>query len=160
MMEKFNLKSPTMLSKLLFGGSVLIDKEMPCRDGNNNVVYIKSGPNKGQEKTTNIPIVKTIKGLGLKPLKEWKTKKEDVYKTDEDVLKQLVETLEENHPAKEIIEYILESRRLNKLISTYFDSTEALVYDIDSCVHPSFKHVQTDTGRLGCANPNVQNQSG
>lgn len=58
----------------------------------------------------------------------------------------------------EIIKTILKIRELNKLLSTYYNSTEELVYDLDSCVHAQFSHVQTDTGRLGCRSPNIQNQ--
>lgn len=65
-----------------------------------------------------------------------------------------------NPDIKNIIELILEIRGLQKMISTYFQSTKELIYDVDGRVHPQFSHVQTDTSRLGCRAPNVQNQSG
>jgi DNA polymerase-1 len=59
--------------------------------------------------------------------------------------------------AAEIARLILRSRTLKKQISTYYDSTEELIYD-DGCVHAQFNHADTDTGRLASKLPNLQNQ--
>ncbi|CCW61812.1 unnamed protein product [Phytomonas sp. EM1] len=58
---------------------------------------------------------------------------------------------------------ILELRALEKLIGTYYESTDggtgmvSLVHSIDSCIHHELIHNKTNTGRLASANPNCQN---
>ncbi|CAD2219677.1 mitochondrial DNA polymerase I protein D [Angomonas deanei] len=58
---------------------------------------------------------------------------------------------------------IVELRGLEKLIGTYYESTDggtgmvSLVHSIDSCIHHELIHNKTSTGRLASANPNCQN---
>eukprot|EP00796_Vickermania_ingenoplastis_P004202 gene4202-3034_t len=58
---------------------------------------------------------------------------------------------------------ILELRGLEKIIGTYYESTEggtgmvSLVHSTDSCIHHELIHNKTSTGRLASANPNCQN---
>jgi DNA polymerase I-like protein with 3'-5' exonuclease and polymerase domains len=58
---------------------------------------------------------------------------------------------------------ILELRALEKLIGTYYESTDggtgmvSLVHAGDSCIHHELIHNKTNTGRLASANPNCQN---
>ncbi|KAL7699314.1 mitochondrial DNA polymerase I protein D [Lotmaria passim] len=58
---------------------------------------------------------------------------------------------------------ILELRALEKLIGTYYESTDggtgmvSLVHASDSCIHHELIHNKTNTGRLASANPNCQN---
>lgn len=58
---------------------------------------------------------------------------------------------------------ILELRGLEKLIGTYYESTDggtgmvSLVHANDSCIHHELIHNKTNTGRLASANPNCQN---
>ncbi|KAG5483550.1 hypothetical protein CUR178_07872 [Leishmania enriettii] len=58
---------------------------------------------------------------------------------------------------------ILELRALEKLIGTYYESTDggtgmvSLVHSTDSCIHHELIHNKTNTGRLASANPNCQN---
>ncbi|CCW66760.1 unnamed protein product [Phytomonas sp. Hart1] len=67
-----------------------------------------------------------------------------------------------NHKDK-IAGVILELRALEKLIGTYYESTDggtgmvSLVHTIDSCIHHELIHNKTNTGRLASANPNCQN---
>lgn len=63
-----------------------------------------------------------------------------------------------NADTKEILELILEIRGLEKLISTYYQSTEEYIEE-DQCVRANFLHVKTDTGRLSSTKPNLQNQA-
>lgn len=64
-----------------------------------------------------------------------------------------------NNDAIEILELILEIRGLEKEISTYYNSTEENI-EQDNTVRANFLHVKTDTGRLSCTKPNLQNQPG
>lgn len=58
---------------------------------------------------------------------------------------------------------ILELRGLEKIIGTYYESTDggtgmvSLVHSTDSCIHHELIHNKTSTGRLASANPNCQN---
>lgn len=58
---------------------------------------------------------------------------------------------------------ILELRGLEKIIGTYYESTDggtgmvSLVHSADSCIHHELIHNKTSTGRLASANPNCQN---
>lgn len=58
---------------------------------------------------------------------------------------------------------ILELRGLEKLIGTYYESTDggtgmvSLVHAHDRCIHHELIHNKTNTGRLASANPNCQN---
>ncbi|ORC84912.1 putative mitochondrial DNA polymerase I protein D [Trypanosoma theileri] len=60
-------------------------------------------------------------------------------------------------------ETILELRAMEKLIGTYYESTDggtgmvSLVHSVDSCIHHELIHNKTNTGRLASANPNCQN---
>ena len=59
--------------------------------------------------------------------------------------------------ASNFCKLLLDNRRISKQLSTYYNPIESLLYE-DSCVRGSFIHVETETGRLSCRNPNVQNQ--
>ncbi|MBR5284565.1 MAG: DNA polymerase I [Clostridia bacterium] len=83
--------------------------------------------------------------LGLPAKKKTKTG----YSTDAD-------TLEKLKDAHEIIEVILEYRKLTKLKSTYVEGLLKTV-GADGRVHSSFNQMVTATGRLSSTDPNMQN---
>ena len=56
----------------------------------------------------------------------------------------------------EIIDFILQHRHLDKLLSTYIKSLPQLV-KADGKIHTSFNQTITRTGRLSSSNPNLQN---
>ena len=62
-----------------------------------------------------------------------------------------------NKDSQRIINLILEIRGLEKLLSTYYYSTEEAIED-DNCVHSQFIHVLTATGRTSSKSINLQNQ--
>lgn len=66
------------------------------------------------------------------------------------------DTLMKHYDLHPIIPLILEHRNLNKLINTYMDSLKKFVME-DGRVHTIFKQAITRTGRLSCAEPNLQN---
>jgi DNA polymerase I-like protein with 3'-5' exonuclease and polymerase domains len=56
-----------------------------------------------------------------------------------------------------VISKIKSYRRLYKDFNTYYAGISKLVWPNDSCVHANFNHTATDTGRLSCSSPNLQN---
>ncbi len=84
--------------------------------------------------------------LGLKPVKKTKTG----FSTDNEVL----EKLRGDH---EVIEYLLEYRRITKLKSTYADGLSKVIDTHDKRIHTTFNQTVTLTGRLSSTEPNLQN---
>jgi len=160
----FNPDSPTQLSQLLFGGTMKETISEPVLNEDGTPVIFKSGQHVGEIKFKKVTRDYEYKGLGLKPLPAWETKKKGIYSTNEEVLKTIAKR--SDHIAGKIADKILKIRELRKQISTYYDSTEELIYEEDSCVHAQFSHCGygdgtgggTDTGRLSCTKPNIQNQ--
>ena len=83
--------------------------------------------------------------LGLPALSKTKTG----YSTNADVLERL-------RGYHEIIECILEYRRLTKLNSTYVEGFIGLI-GADGRIHSSFHQTITQTGRISSSEPNLQN---
>ena len=76
-----------------------------------------------------------------------KTKKG--YSTSADVL----EKVKDDHP---IVPKVLEYRNLTKLASTYIEGMKPLIAD-DGRIHCHFQQTVTQTGRISCTEPNLQN---
>ncbi len=72
------------------------------------------------------------------------------FSTDEGVLEQLA--AQHELPAR-----ILAYRHLAKLKSTYVDALPPLIHPATGRIHPTFVQTGAATGRLSCANPNLQN---
>ena len=70
--------------------------------------------------------------------------------TNEEVLKKLTK----HHKLPQLL---LEYRQLTKLKSTYIDSLPQLINSRTGRIHTSFSQVATETGRLACSQPNLQN---
>ena len=84
--------------------------------------------------------------LGIKPPKKTKTG----YSTNVDVLTKLAKK-------HEICSLMLEYRSYSKLQSTYVEALPLLVNKHTNRLHTSFMQTGTETGRLSCRNPNLQN---
>ncbi len=84
--------------------------------------------------------------LGLTPIRSGKT----MLSTDAGVLEELANQ-------HSVIEPILQYRLLSKLKNTYIDKLGSLVNPRTGRVHASFNQTVTETGRLSCSNPNLQN---
>lgn len=83
-------------------------------------------------------------GLGLEPIKETKTGK---YSTDESVLKQL-------SVKHDVPKLIIDFRKASKQLSTFIVSWQEK--QVKNYLHPNWKMIGTVTGRLACAEPNIQ----
>lgn len=163
-----NFASPQQLSRLFFGGNEKVIVNEPILNELGMPILTKTGPNRGQVKTKKITKLVYDMGLGLKPLDNWKQKKEGIYKTDESVLQIISQRLETI--AGQIAELMLKSRGLGKLLGTYYEGTAKYIHSEDSSVHSQLCHCGyedrsgvkggTGTGRLSSTKPNMQNQSG
>lgn len=152
-MSEFNPSSPQQISLLLFGGTVKEFVNEPILNELGAPVTIKTGQNRGQIKTKRVEKLVSIQGLGLKPHKDWKTKREGVFQTNEKVLKTIAGR--DKTEAGKIAKLMLEIREKEKLMGTYYEGVEKFIHT-DSCVHPCFQHVSSDTGRTSCNKPNMQ----
>lgn len=72
------------------------------------------------------------------------------YKTDEATLTKLA-------AEHDIVNTILEYRKVNKLRSTYVDALPKLIHPSTGRVHTNFSQAVAATGRLSSTNPNLQN---
>jgi DNA polymerase-1 len=155
-MIEFNPSSTKHLSTLLFGGEIkYVEKQ---EDG-----HFKSGLKKGQIKYKNIEKVKEFKGL-VKALKEWKTETGNIS-TGDTVLQLLAKRTDKD--AGLIAKILLDIRRLEKELNTYYSAMENLIYDFDKTVKGQLCHCGyekganfgggTSTGRLSSRHPNLQN---
>ncbi|MDD3626962.1 MAG: DNA polymerase I, partial [bacterium] len=84
--------------------------------------------------------------MKLKPVKKTKTG----ISTDFEVLTEL-------QGEHEIIDSLLEYRKINKLQNTYITSLKNLINPRTGLIHTSFNQTITSTGRLSSSNPNLQN---
>lgn len=146
--EEFNLQSPTQLSKLLFGGEISYKIKR-------QIGTYKTGKNKGQIKYKNEEVRLLYEGIGASPSGQQKAN--GTYSTDEKSLENVLKPLKEELTAHRIVSLILEKRKLDKQLSTYYISLEESL-DEHNIVRAHYSHVATDTGRLGCSRPNLQNQ--
>ncbi len=89
-------------------------------------------------------------GLGLTPIK----RRETGPSTDQEVLEKLESDPEIDTP---LPGFILEYRRLAKLVGTYLVSLKECINPETGRVHASFNQTVTATGRLSSSSPNLQN---
>ncbi|RKX56733.1 MAG: DNA polymerase I [Thermotoga sp.] len=85
--------------------------------------------------------------LGITPKKKTRT---GDFSTSVDVLEELA-------MEHEIVRWILEYRKYQKLKSTYIDALPKLVNPKTKRIHASFHQTGTATGRLSSSDPNLQN---
>lgn len=81
---------------------------------------------------------------------KWKKTSTNQYSTDEEKLTELSEEFE-------IVNDILNHRKLSKLKSTYVDALPLMINPKTGRVHSSFNQARAATGRLASENPNLQN---
>jgi hypothetical protein len=158
-----NWSSPAQLAAFLFGGTVKIgEKEEPVLFGS-TPVYYKTGKKAGKPKVHKINWIETypgyIKGDHLvASLETNKSTDEKNLKSIMDLISNLKLTWAPNYLAQiGLLSKILEYRALYKDFHTYYTGIAKAVWPRDSCVHATFNHTATDTGRLSCSSPNLQN---
>lgn len=146
-----NFNSGDMLSAFLYGGSIV----EPYKE---HIGFFKTGINTGEPKYKNCERIHILPQL-VKPLPRTELKKEGFYATDEATLKKL----KGNKRVKEIIGYLLELSKLEKLNSTYYKGIPEINKQMhleEGYLHGSFNQCVAATGRLSSNKPNLQNFAG
>ncbi len=96
-----------------------------------------------------------FKDLGLPILKTTAKEKEAA---DDQTMQLLKEWCDTNRPElSELFTLIQEYRKWSKIKSTYIDGYGKFVNSVTHRIHPNFYQLSTETGRLNCQNPNMQN---
>lgn len=157
-----NFSSPRDMSILFFGGTIKEECQVEVLNELGVPEVYKTGQKRGQQKTKKGIKLVQIKGLGLKPKKDWETAKAGIYSTDESVLKEIAKRPKTD--AGKVALYMIELRDLEKQLGTYYSGNkgkkstgfEHLIYS-DSCIRGSINHCSTDTGRTASNKPNLQN---
>ncbi len=130
---EFNPSSSQQLAELLFGYRKL-DKN--GNEGKINEHLIK--------KSFKFPVI-SVTGKGAP-------------QTSSDVIWKLSKMQYKDRRKKEGVElckFLIQYKKLEKLYSAFIDGLEKQLYDDDK-VHPNFNITGTDSGRLSCSEPNLQ----
>jgi DNA polymerase I-like protein with 3'-5' exonuclease and polymerase domains len=148
---ELNLNSVDHLSAFLYGGSIKLQRRVPCG-------VFKTGPRAGEPKekwegyTVEFPqLVKPLKGTALA--------KEGLYSTNEATLR----TLRGSKKAKEVIELLQKRSTLEKRLGTYYIGLTKLITKLNwnrNEIHGQLNQCVAATGRLSSSKPNLQNFDG
>lgn len=107
-----------------------------------------------------LPKYKNGYGTDKKAMKFWLEKlgapKEKAFDKDEEGYKAAVEAWVLESPINEFIHRLTTYRKKSKIYSTYIMGVKKALYP-DGRVHPTFMLHGTETGRLACKEPNMQN---
>jgi len=141
--------SAKQLSAVLFGGEVQVSGKEFVLDSEGNIAVYKSGPRKGEAKER---LCKETIVLTSPTSATGKLGKGGYYGVGEGVLK----SYKGDEVRVELCQLVLELRDMHKQIKTYFIGYSDLTWP-DGTIHPNYLQSRTDTGRLACTQPNLQN---
>lgn len=142
--KEWHPESVAQQSVLIYGGKLNGTSYEPCG------IY-KTGKRKGE--TKNKKVVKEFtfdSHLYMIP---------ESSSVDDLALNNILRSSSYMGKIEPFIKEILNFRKLSKEMSTYILSYKNKVWRHDGCIHPNYIHTKTDTGRLSCRNPNLQNTS-
>lgn len=154
-----NANSNDHISLALFGGTYKTSRQVELMDSEGAFIRFKSGAKKGHVRTKKV-VKELYADALLDPDPAWALKKVGFYSVNEEVLTDIAKSGLAPGAYHGFVNKILRYRSISKDISTYYEGYSKLVWPHDSCLHPSFLHCRTDTGRLSCVSPNVQNAPG
>lgn len=143
-----NLNSGVHASAILFGGNV------KCKVKRGLGILIKSGPNKGKEKTKFFEEEVYVKGFGLNGEYHSALTKNGYYQTGEDIINHIYAHAK-NQEAKDYCKHRKVAQGYKQKISTYLNAF--LYKSIDGILYPNYNMTETVTSRLSASSPNVQN---
>lgn len=129
------------------------EKEMECL--RNEIAFMIGDVNIGANASTKAFKEYLYKTQKLPILKTTELEKEAA---DDMTMILLKEWCDENKPElSNLFSLIQEYRKWGKIKSTYIDGYLKYINSVTGYIHPDFFALSTDTGRMNCRNPNVQN---
>lgn len=150
-----NPESNEQISAWLFGGTLKY-REREVMLGEDGVpILFKSGPRKGTPRTKwqehTVDVAAYLDGH------KWSVegKKKGTFSTSEEVLKKIEQSFIPNSALHKFVSAVLKMREIAKDLSSFYEGYGKLVFP-DGCIHPTYNHAVTGTGRLSCSNPNLQ----
>ena len=144
--QKLNI-SQKVLHPIFFGGDV----EYFVKESGG--VY-KGGQKKGQPKLKKVSKTVTFDEFPIDITAGLTKGKNGMYSLDEKALRSINSKLIAGSKAQGFVEDLLTLRELEKDLQM-LKSFDSLVWH-DSKIHAQYNHAITETGRLSCANPNLQ----
>ncbi len=150
-LPKLNINSNDHKSLLLFGGSITNKvKKVPVGTGE----IIKTGPNKGEEKTklTVVPVI--IKGFQLNPVLSIESAKQGFYATGEPIIEKIYKN-SKNDQAKEFCKYMRLAATSRRMLNTYIKAFKDR--SVNGKLYINLNNTETITSRLSSSKPNMQN---
>ena len=120
-------------------------------------MYCKTAQKAGQLKLKKVEVTKIIPTKLDPSIWSVPAKKDGFHSTAEDVLKNISKNASGIGAA--FVKDLLEFRSLDKDLNTYYVGYGKLYWPHDQCIHGSFNHCATATGRLSSSKPNLQNLS-
>ena len=151
-----NPLSNKQVATILYGGYLQYDDTEPVMNEYGEIATYKTGLRAGQFKEKKVKRKEWIDGvLSARQQRELEDKN-----TSNSTLKAICEMRlyrEHNAYVTQFCESILALRKLNKDASTYFEGYSKECWEHDSCLHPTYNHASTSTGRISCTKPNVMN---
>jgi len=140
----FNLNSNEHLSCILFGG--VYKYKWQCEL---SIRQLKSGEIKIKPRNGEIPI--HIQGLGFSTKHSEQTKN-GYWSVSDEVIKKLKGR---SKLQKDFIEKYKRYRKLQTLYEKFYTKYQDAISE-DGYIYPNFNQTSTNTGRLSCSSPNVQ----
>jgi DNA polymerase I-like protein with 3'-5' exonuclease and polymerase domains len=159
-----DVTSSLQLSKFLLGGIHKFKKRVYVVDPDGQRVKYKGGAKKGQYKTRLETVSHNFNAdprLDFHP-PSTEAVANDGWKLNDKVLKEVIGQLKidgVDHECIEMLTHVRNAREIQKDLTAFYSPYLDLTWG-DSCLHPSFSHTATDTGRLSCTSPNIQQVSG
>jgi hypothetical protein len=157
MNAEVNPASAQQLSAILFGGEVSCTELVDVLDSDGKPIIFKSGLKKGKVKTKKKKVMRKVGMPFHIPKHISKKGKSGVYSTNDEVLNKII-AYSDDAIVKNFVSDILNIRYLDKAISTYYDGYSKFAWD-EGLIHPNYNQCGTNTGRLSCDKPNLQNLS-
>lgn len=88
----------------------------------------------------------------------FKTTEANKTAADDMTMQMLKEWCDKNRPElSELFTLVQEYRKWGKIKSTYIDGYLNYINSVTGCIHPDLFALSTETGRMNCRNPNIQN---
>jgi len=154
-----DVMSATQMSKFLLGGIHKYKKDVRVVDTEGNPVKYKTGAKRGLVKTRKNEVEARL-DMRVNPVSVGSTMgKNGVWKLDDDILKAISRACDRSDTVTlEIVDLMRKIRKHQKDITAFYKPYINMTWH-SGLLHPSYQHTNTDTGRLSCVKPNMQQSS-